>query len=174
VSDEFSQLSRRHVEFDMNELAKTAATAIGTKKCVSVEKCPDGLYNKEFIFTVDDGRKVIGKIPNSNAEFIIMKKVTRVSLREKWKHFDLSDKGIEIMKYAESQFGELWPEKGLVPHDQYDEAKVEPQSRSRNRYSTLGFQRLIKRSLNSFGHSTVSWARIVCSMNGLTFPTSYN
>jgi hypothetical protein len=67
VSDESSQMSRRHVNFDMNELTKTAAASVGARECVSVEKCPDGLYNKAFIFTMDDGRQVIGKIPNPNA-----------------------------------------------------------------------------------------------------------
>jgi hypothetical protein len=67
VSDEGSQVSCRQIRFDMNELAKTAASSMGAEKCVPVQKCLDGLYNKAFIFTLDDGRQVIGKVPNPNA-----------------------------------------------------------------------------------------------------------
>ncbi|KAI9709530.1 MAG: hypothetical protein M1820_003290 [Bogoriella megaspora] len=67
VSDEAGQLSCRHVNFDMNELVKAAVSSIGAKECISLEKCPDGQYNKAFIFTMDDGRQVIGKVPNPNA-----------------------------------------------------------------------------------------------------------
>jgi hypothetical protein len=51
----------------MNELAKVAAASIGADQCVQVEKCPDGLYNKAYRFVMDDGRSVIGKVPNPNA-----------------------------------------------------------------------------------------------------------
>jgi hypothetical protein len=37
----------------------------------------------------------------------------------------LADKGIEMMQYMVKEFGDLWPEKGLVPHDQYDRVKSE-------------------------------------------------
>jgi hypothetical protein len=64
VSDEAAQVACRRVHFDMNELAKTAALSIGAKRCVDVEKCPDGLYNKAFIFTLEDGRQIVGKVPD--------------------------------------------------------------------------------------------------------------
>lgn len=64
VSDEKSNVHQRHVKFDMNELAKIAASSVGAQACLTIEKCPDGLYNKAFIFTLDNGRQVIGKVPN--------------------------------------------------------------------------------------------------------------
>lgn len=57
----------RRVQFDMNELAQVAAKSIGASLCVDIEKCPDGLYNKAYIFTMDNGHQVIGKVPNPNA-----------------------------------------------------------------------------------------------------------
>lgn len=51
----------------MDELARVAAATVGASRCVHVEKCPDGLYNKAYIFRTDDGREDIGKVPNPNA-----------------------------------------------------------------------------------------------------------
>ncbi|EFR02271.1 phosphotransferase enzyme family protein [Nannizzia gypsea CBS 118893] len=67
VYDEAEQLRQRHVEHSINELAATAAKAIGARKCIDVRKCPDGLYNKAFLLTMDNGNEVISKIPNPNA-----------------------------------------------------------------------------------------------------------
>lgn len=67
VCNETEQLIQRHVKFNVNELAATAAKAIGATKCVKIEKCPDGHYNKAFILTMDNGKEAIGKIPNPNA-----------------------------------------------------------------------------------------------------------
>lgn len=59
----------RHVNFDMNELAKRAAEAVGSTltQCTRVEKFPDGMFNKTFLFTMQDGKQVVGKVPNPNA-----------------------------------------------------------------------------------------------------------
>lgn len=67
VYDEPEQLSRRYVQFNMNKLAEIVATAIDATRCEKVEKCPDGLCNKAYIFTMDDGKEVVGKVPNPNA-----------------------------------------------------------------------------------------------------------
>lgn len=56
-----------HVQFDMNELAKLAAESISAHEFVQVEKCPDGMFNKAFLFTMGDGAQVVGKVPNPNA-----------------------------------------------------------------------------------------------------------
>ncbi|KAG7287097.1 hypothetical protein NEMBOFW57_006602 [Staphylotrichum longicolle] len=60
-------MAQRTVRFKMDELARVAAATVGAFRCVHVEKCPDGLYNKAYIFRMDDGREVIGKVPNPNA-----------------------------------------------------------------------------------------------------------
>ncbi|PKY03940.1 phosphotransferase enzyme family protein [Aspergillus campestris IBT 28561] len=59
----------RHVDFDMNELAKCAAMSIGLDptQCVRVDKFPDGMFNKTFLLTMDNGAQVVGKVPNPNA-----------------------------------------------------------------------------------------------------------
>ena len=67
VYDEEHQMAQRRVRFNMKELARVAASSIGADRCVHVQKCPDGLYNKAYIFRMDDGREVVGKVPNPNA-----------------------------------------------------------------------------------------------------------
>ncbi|EZG08123.1 hypothetical protein H106_02609 [Trichophyton rubrum CBS 735.88] len=51
----------------MNELARIAAQSIGAKFCIDIQKCPDGMYNKCYVLTMDDGKEVIAKVPNPNA-----------------------------------------------------------------------------------------------------------
>ncbi len=60
-------MSQRHVKFDMNELSKIAAQAAGAEYCSKVDKFPDGLFNKAYLFTLSNGREVVGKVPNPNA-----------------------------------------------------------------------------------------------------------
>lgn len=67
VCNEKHEMSQRHVRFDVNELARCAADAVGAKTCVSVAKYPDGMYNKSMLLTMDDGSQVVAKVPNPNA-----------------------------------------------------------------------------------------------------------
>ncbi|RMD42357.1 hypothetical protein DV735_g2766, partial [Chaetothyriales sp. CBS 134920] len=67
ICDEDSNMLKRSVRFDMNQLARIAAESITAKNCTNVQKCADGMYNKSYLFTMDDGRQVIGKVPNPNA-----------------------------------------------------------------------------------------------------------
>ncbi|KAF1837384.1 hypothetical protein BDW02DRAFT_586650 [Decorospora gaudefroyi] len=60
-------MAQRHVRFNVNELARCAAEAVGAKSCISVAKYPDGMYNKSMLFTMDDGCRVVAKVPNPNA-----------------------------------------------------------------------------------------------------------
>ncbi|KAG5986368.1 hypothetical protein E4U52_000301 [Claviceps spartinae] len=55
VENEEHELAQRYREFDFNELARRAARAVQADRCLSIEKFPDGLYNK-----------VLAKIPNLN------------------------------------------------------------------------------------------------------------
>ncbi|MDI1490441.1 MAG: hypothetical protein OHK93_001644 [Ramalina farinacea] len=57
-------MSQRYVRFNVHELARVAAEAVGSKAC---EKYPDGMYNKAFLMTMDDGTEIVAKIPNPNA-----------------------------------------------------------------------------------------------------------
>jgi hypothetical protein len=69
VSNESHEMATRHVEFDMNQLAKRAAESVGLTptQCVQIEKFPDGMFNKTFLFTMQEGTQVVGKVPNPNA-----------------------------------------------------------------------------------------------------------
>lgn len=65
--DEKNQIDRRYTRFNMNELARIAARSVGSKSCVSIRKCLDGMCNKCFVLTMDDGQEVVVKVPNPNA-----------------------------------------------------------------------------------------------------------
>jgi hypothetical protein len=67
VCDEGYEMSQRQVRFNVNELARSTAEAIGAKSCVSVEKYPDGMYSKSMLLTMDNGSQVVAKVPNPNA-----------------------------------------------------------------------------------------------------------
>ncbi|KDB26353.1 hypothetical protein H109_01821 [Trichophyton interdigitale MR816] len=41
--------------------------AVGASYCISVKKYPDGMFNKAFVLTMDNGREVVAKVPNPNA-----------------------------------------------------------------------------------------------------------
>jgi hypothetical protein len=58
---------QRHVRFNVNELARCAAEAVCAKACVDIAKYPDGMYNKSMLLTMDDGSRVVAKVPNPNA-----------------------------------------------------------------------------------------------------------
>ncbi|GLA44931.1 hypothetical protein AnigIFM63604_000220 [Aspergillus niger] len=67
--NEAHELRIRRTDFNMNELAKCAAEAVGFtfSDCVRIEKFSDGMFNKAFLFTMQDGTQVVGKVPNPNA-----------------------------------------------------------------------------------------------------------
>lgn len=57
----------RESRFDMNRLASVAANSVGAGQCISIEKYPDGMYNKAFLMTMENGREVVAKVPHPNA-----------------------------------------------------------------------------------------------------------
>ncbi len=67
VVNEGFELSQRYVHFNVQELARIAAEAVGSASCGSMEKHPDGLYNKALLLTMEAGTQVVAKIPNPNA-----------------------------------------------------------------------------------------------------------
>lgn len=60
-------MSQRYIRFNVNELARVAAEAVGSKSCVEIKKCPDGMFNKALLLTMEDGNQVVAKVPNPNA-----------------------------------------------------------------------------------------------------------
>lgn len=67
VLNEQHEMEMRNVQFDMNNLARIAAESMGFQECKNVEKLDEGCYNKVFLFTMNDGSEVVGKVPSRNA-----------------------------------------------------------------------------------------------------------
>ncbi|CEL11472.1 Putative Phosphotransferase enzyme family protein [Aspergillus calidoustus] len=67
IVDEAENLQKREVRFDMNSLARVAADSVGAARCIAIKNYPDGMFNKAFLMSMDDGQEVIAKIPNPNA-----------------------------------------------------------------------------------------------------------
>lgn len=65
--EETKQMACRYIQFNMNELVHIAARSIASKSCVAVHKLPEGQHSKAFLLTMDDGKRVVAKIPNPNA-----------------------------------------------------------------------------------------------------------
>ncbi|EEH35874.2 phosphotransferase enzyme family protein [Paracoccidioides lutzii Pb01] len=61
------EMAQRYIHFDVEELARVGAAAVGAQSCLKVEKYPDGMYNKAFLLTMDNGMQAVAKIPNPNA-----------------------------------------------------------------------------------------------------------
>ncbi|KAL5047303.1 hypothetical protein BDW71DRAFT_196760 [Aspergillus fruticulosus] len=66
--NKIQEMSIHYAKFNMNELVKHAAESVGltSAQCTRVEKFPDGMFNKTFLFTMHDGTQVVGKVPNPN------------------------------------------------------------------------------------------------------------
>jgi hypothetical protein len=67
VCNEKREMAQRHIRFNVNELARCAADAVCAETCISIEKYPDGMYNKSMLLTMDNGSQVVAKVPNPNA-----------------------------------------------------------------------------------------------------------
>ena len=65
--DEAENLRNRETTFDLNRLARVAADSVGAARCIAIKKYPDGMFNKAFLMSMDNGREVIAKVPNPNA-----------------------------------------------------------------------------------------------------------
>ncbi|KAL2836127.1 hypothetical protein BJX68DRAFT_260019 [Aspergillus pseudodeflectus] len=118
IVDEAENLQKREVRFDMNSLARVAADSVGAARCIAIKKYPDGMFNKAFLMSMDDGKEVVAKIPNPNAgvphfttatprvytwnsqakshlvgaEFTIMEKMQGVPLSQVWSTLNLIQK----------------------------------------------------------------------------------
>ncbi|KAJ6189838.1 phosphotransferase enzyme family protein [Penicillium mononematosum] len=72
-NDEFFKFTRgRFVveeaeNLDLNKLAQVTADSVGAAQCISIKKYPDGMFNKSFPMTIEDGQEVVAKVPNPNA-----------------------------------------------------------------------------------------------------------
>jgi len=64
--DEAERLRKRETWFDMNKLASIAAESVGSAQCIRIRKYPDGMFNKAYLMTMNDGKQVVAKVPNPN------------------------------------------------------------------------------------------------------------
>lgn len=66
--NEQSELSQRYIKFNLQQLVNSAVNAShGARHCTRILKCSEGLHNKAFILTMDNGSEVFTKLPNPNA-----------------------------------------------------------------------------------------------------------
>ncbi|KZF21169.1 phosphotransferase enzyme family protein [Xylona heveae TC161] len=85
--NEKAELSKRYLKFNLQQLIGAAVNVCeGARCCTKITKCSEGLYNKAFILTMDNGAEVFAKLPNPNAgpaRFSVASEVaTRVMLRD--------------------------------------------------------------------------------------------
>ncbi|KAL4911120.1 hypothetical protein BDW74DRAFT_164743 [Aspergillus multicolor] len=67
VVNETQNLRQREIRYDMNRLAKVAADSVGAARCIAIKKYPDGMFNKAFLMSMDDGQEAVAKVPSPNA-----------------------------------------------------------------------------------------------------------
>lgn len=60
-------MEARYRRFDVHSLQQAACQAVGANKCISLEKIGEGNFNKAYLLEMEDGQKVIAKIPHPNA-----------------------------------------------------------------------------------------------------------
>lgn len=65
--NEEQQLKDRYRYFNVPELKRVTCQAASSSRCVSLEKIGEGNYNKAFRLVMQDGQKVIAKIPHPSA-----------------------------------------------------------------------------------------------------------
>lgn len=61
------EVGQRYVRFNVHELGRLAAEAVGSKSCINITKYPDSMYNKTFLLTMNNGLEAIAKLPTPNA-----------------------------------------------------------------------------------------------------------
>lgn len=65
--NERAQLAARFRRFNVEHLRKIACLTVGSTECISLEKIGEGNYNKAYRLVMNDGQRVIAKIPHPNA-----------------------------------------------------------------------------------------------------------
>ena len=65
--NEREQLEARYRRFDVSSLKQAACQAVGAHECVSLDKIGEGNYNKAYCLEMDDGQRIVAKVPHPNA-----------------------------------------------------------------------------------------------------------
>ncbi|KAF1960926.1 hypothetical protein CC80DRAFT_590240 [Byssothecium circinans] len=87
LTNERNELAKRHLDFSLPHLLEIAVKACeGASNCIKVLKLTEGLHNKAFLLSMDNGREVVAKLPNpcaGPAQYTTASEVaTRKMLRE--------------------------------------------------------------------------------------------
>ncbi|CZS94406.1 uncharacterized protein RCO7_10124 [Rhynchosporium graminicola] len=78
-------MSERYLKFDLQELLKAAVTSVsseGARYCTRVFKCREGLNNKAYLLTMDNGSEVFAKLPSPIAGPAYYTTASEVATRE--------------------------------------------------------------------------------------------
>jgi len=96
-------MSQHCVRFELQDLARILAKAVGSASCLSVKKYPDGMYNEAFLMTMDDGKEAVAKIPNPNAGRPHFTTASEVVTMEFLRFFDLAQVNrLRFYRFAQS------------------------------------------------------------------------
>ncbi|KAI1962958.1 Phosphotransferase enzyme [Ophidiomyces ophidiicola] len=103
--NEEEQLRQRYRRFNVCELQKVAAQALGrslsfassTRHCVEMKKIAEGNYYKVFRLQMDDGRAVMARIPHPNVRPVMYAMASEVAMVD----FARSVLGIPVPKVLE-------------------------------------------------------------------------
>ncbi len=80
--NEQEQQEARYRRFDVLGLQQAACRAVGANHCVSVEKVGEGNFNKAYRLEMEDGRRVIAKIPHPIAGPPVLTTASEVATME--------------------------------------------------------------------------------------------
>ncbi|KAJ0419544.1 kinase-like domain-containing protein [Aspergillus carlsbadensis] len=81
--NEKRELSKRYLKYNLPELLNVAVNVCdGARYCTKITKCAEGLHNKGFILTMDNGSEVFAKLPNPNAGPARFSVASEVATRE--------------------------------------------------------------------------------------------
>ncbi|KAI4947449.1 hypothetical protein J4E91_006803 [Alternaria rosae] len=80
--NEREQLEARYRRFDVSSLQQAACRAVGANKCISFEKIGEGNYNKAYRLEMEDGQKIIAKVPHPNAGPRVLTTASEVATME--------------------------------------------------------------------------------------------
>ncbi|KAH9864503.1 hypothetical protein J1614_010437, partial [Plenodomus biglobosus] len=80
--DEREQLESRYRRFDVSSLQQAACQAVGADRRISFKKIGEGNYNKAYRLEMEDGRRVIVKVPHPNAGPQVLTTASEVATME--------------------------------------------------------------------------------------------
>jgi hypothetical protein len=80
--NEREQLEARYRRFDVSSLQQAACQAVGANKCISFKKIGEGNYNKAYRLEMEDGQKIIAKVPHPNAGPRVLTTASEVATME--------------------------------------------------------------------------------------------